>query len=286
MPSPARTEQHRVRHSLAITAAFPLTLLTVAASLGGILLPTTYARETANWAAQGFGQDWVGLLVAVPWLVIAAFSALRGSHRGVLLLAGGYSYAAYQLAIYAFAIHFNSLFLIYTTALGLSVFAFAGLAVVLAKPDSRFGYGERVPVRLAGGFMIAVGLVFAALWLAEIVPALVQGTVPRSVQTAGLFVNPVHVIDLSVVIPAHVACGVLLLRRRPIGYAFAPVVLSFDVLMAASIAGMMIVMRLQGAADAPLGVIGGMIALAGASTAVLMAYLRGTGRVSPHQSFS
>ena len=33
--------------------AFPLALLVLAASLGGLMLPAIYAGETPDWAAQG-----------------------------------------------------------------------------------------------------------------------------------------------------------------------------------------------------------------------------------------
>jgi hypothetical protein len=39
-------------------AAVPLAVLFALVFLGGILLPSTYARETANWAAQAIVQDY------------------------------------------------------------------------------------------------------------------------------------------------------------------------------------------------------------------------------------
>jgi hypothetical protein len=256
----------------AIAAAFPLALLVTATSLGGLLLPSSYARETANWAAQAVGQDWVDLLFAVPWLAITGALALRGWRPALPLLAGGYAYTAYQFAIYAFAVHFNALFLVYCAALGVSSFAFAGTAAALTK--SEVGeIGARVPVRLTGGFLIAVGALFALLWLADIVPALLHGGTPRSTAEAGAITNPVHVMDLSVVLPAHVACGVSLIRGRPFGRAFAPVLLSFGVLMALSIAGMMVVMRIRGEA-AELPVVAAMITVSAASAAIMVVYLR------------
>jgi hypothetical protein len=79
--------------------------------------------------------------------------------------------------------------------------------------------------------------------------------------------------DLAVVLPAHVACGIGLLRRRPLAYLVAPVLLAFGVLMALSIGGMMIVMRLRGA-DASASIAAGMTVLALASTFVLVVFLR------------
>lgn len=258
---------------LAVAAAFPLALLLAIASLVGIVHPTTYVRETENWAAQAVGQDWVDLLFGVPWLAISAWASLRGSRRARILLAGGLLYTVYELVIYAFAVHFNALFLVYCASLGLSLFALLGVGGSLAQEDVRSWFEDTVPVRTPGIFLVTIGVGFALLWLAEIVPALVQGSVPRSVAEAGLLTNPVHVIDLSTVLPAHVAAGVLLLRRHRAGYAAVPVVLAFGVLMALSIAGMMVVMQMRGL-EQTFAVAAGMMVLSTLTATTLVLMLR------------
>jgi hypothetical protein len=105
---------------MASMLSFPLAALFAGASLGNILMPDAYRRETALWTAQGLGQDWVDLLVVVPVLIVSATFALRGSRLSRLLLGGTLAYTAYSLVLYAFAVHFNSLFLVYAVALGLS----------------------------------------------------------------------------------------------------------------------------------------------------------------------
>ncbi len=253
--------------------AFALALLVTVASLGGILLPSTYARESANWAAQGVGQDWADLLFAVPWLVVSGALARSGSRRALLLLGGGFLYTLYAFVLYAFAVHFNALFLIYCAALGLSVFGLGGVAVVLfGEPAEPWRAGPAV-TRAIGVFLMAVGGLFAAAWLADIVPALVHGTVPATVAEAGTATNPVHVLDLSVVLPLHIVAGLSLARRRPLGQTLAPVILGFGVLMAASIAGLMLLMHQRGFPISWIAV-GGMLFLTGVSAAALTALLR------------
>ena len=111
------------------------------------------------------------------------------------------------------------------------------------------------------------------LWLGDIVTALALHSTPPSVQEAGVPTNPVHVIDLSIVLPLHVIAGVALLRRRPLGYVLAPVVLAFGVPMALSLAGMMLVMRTRGF-EASLALVSSMILIATASAAILAFLLR------------
>jgi hypothetical protein len=254
-------------------AAFPLAALVAVASLGGIVLPATYASETASWAAQGVGQDWVNLAVAVPWLSLSGLFALRGSRRALLLLAGALAYLVYSFLIYALAVHFNSLFLVYCAVLGLSFFSLTSIGLELHDKNPSSWYREGVPVRLAGGLLITIGLLFASLWLREVLPALAQGTVPVTIVEAGLFTNPVHVLDLSICLPALLIAGVSILRRRGLGYVLAPVLLGFGVLMAIAIAGMILLLSRRGlpvglAVPSFLGV------LALACTAVLVSFLR------------
>jgi hypothetical protein len=243
-------------------------------SLIGILDPSTYARETANWAAQGVGQDWADLLLLVPAIALGAWWGRLDPARGRLILGGALATTVYTFAIYVFSVRFNRLFLIYCGIFGLACFALAGilLALISSSSSSRAaGPGPRD--RVAGGFLIATGVLFGALWLSEIVPALVRGAPPASLTTTGLATNPVHVLDLSIVLPSFVATGVALVRGQPLARGFGAVLAGFGVLMALSIAILMIVLRGRGE-DAELAVAGAMVAIAAVSLAVLVRLAR------------
>ena len=125
----------------------------------------------------------------------------------------------------------------------------------------------------AGYFLIAIAVLFGAAWLSEIVPAIIGGTLPKSVVEAGTPTNPVHVIDLSVILPLHFLAGLALVRGRSFGSMLAAIVLGFGVLMAMSIAGMMLVMHLRGV-EANLIVAAGMSFISLLSAVVLVRLLR------------
>jgi hypothetical protein len=261
--------------------SLPLALLVAFASLGGIVMPATYARETASWAAQGVGQDWANLVLVVPWLIGAAIFTLRGSRRAVLLLGAALVYTLYSYVIYAFAVHFNALFLIYCVVLGLAFFTLLLLLRAFLEVDVSRWYDDRAPVKTAGILQIVVALVFGGLWLSEIVPAMLAGGVPASLTEGGFFTNPVHVLDLSILLPALAMSGYLLLRRHSTGYLLAPILLGFAVLMAAAIAGMIVMMARRGIAIDP----GSALVLAAmslASAIVLAALLRRVHEVQEH----
>lgn len=265
----------------AIVATWPVALLLGALSLAG-LTTSAYARETPAWTAQAIGQDWFDLLIATPLIVFCAIAARKGSYRWSVVLAGAYAYVVYEMFIYAFAIHFNAMFLVYCTTLGLAAYALVALSLDLA---SRVEPVARGPARLAGGYLVGLGSAFALLWLAEDIPAVFRNTPSQTLVDTGLFTNPVHVIDYAFVLPAHVLAGVLIWRRKRSGDLLAPVVLAFGVLMSASIGGMMIVMHATGAeAAAPVTI--AMFVVSAITAGILALVLRAqrmlASRVSAH----
>jgi hypothetical protein len=229
------------RQASVLTWSLPIAALATVASVLGLVDPGVYDEETTNWATQAQGQD-VGNLLAAVALLVAAVAHVRGSHAAGLVWLGTLFYFVYAYLVYAMAVHFNYLFLVYVAVLGLSVWALLLTTNGLRDQRTGFGAGQRQ----AGWTLVAVGVLFALLWLGELVPALVAGEVPQSVEDAGLWVNPIHVIDLSVVLPGFVVCGVLALRGDRNGLFFAGPWLVFSVLMGSSIVAAMVLMSAEG----------------------------------------
>ena len=92
-----------------------------------------------------------------------------------------------------------SCFLVYVAVLGLSAWAVIFHDGQLRRQDIH--YPEGLPQKVAAYTLIGTGVLFAFLWLSDVVPALLTGRVPASLTEAGLWVNPIHVIDLSMVLP-------------------------------------------------------------------------------------
>jgi len=216
----------RVPIVLSIAAA----VLATGTSLAGMLVRSTYAREADAWAVQAVGQDIANLVVAVV-LLISAVAVRRGSDRGLLVWLGSLLYFIYAFAIYAFAVHFNLWFLAYVAVLGLSFHALVGTLATLdvARVAALLrGHPHR---QGAGRLLIAIGLLFAVVWLAEIVPHLLANTIPPALEETALWTNPVHVLDLAFLLPAMVLVGVLLRRQHPWGLVMAVPLLVFSVTM-------------------------------------------------------
>ncbi|HEY6033940.1 MAG TPA: hypothetical protein VIV58_06760 [Kofleriaceae bacterium] len=215
---------------------FPIAVLVMVAAAGGLFVPAIYGRETASWAAQGIAQDVADLVLAGPALAVAAAFALAGSRRARIATAGLLLYTAYAFAIYAFAVHFNALFLVYCAVLGGSTFALVATVRELAADHSPSWFAAGAPLRATYVTLYALAGVFGALWLAQIVPALLAGRDPAGLAETGLVVNPVHVLDLALVLPAMVVVATGLRHGRPLALVLAPVLLVFAVMMVITIA--------------------------------------------------
>lgn len=226
--------------------SIPLALLLIIVSLTGLYSTGFYAKESLNWQAQSAGQDMADLFLVTPALLITAILAARKRKGALLAWAGVVMYIVYSFIIFCFAVHFNRLFLFYCAILGLSFYSLAWFFyTLLITPVSKTQFNE-VPRKTTGIYFIILAILFAFLWLSEIIPAIIANDVPESVREAGLFTNAVHVIDLSVILPGMLISGILLLKKRYIGYIMAPVFLSFFILMDITIGGLVVVMIKRG----------------------------------------
>ena len=86
-------------------------------------------------------------------------------------------------------------------------------------------------MRIIGIYFIAVSVIFYFLWLAEIIPSIINNAQPKSLIETGLFTNGVHVIDLAVFLPAVFITGIFLLKRKLFGFILTPIMLTFFILM-------------------------------------------------------
>lgn len=207
--------------------SLPIAVLLTVSSLGGLFLPLTHSEETRLHAAQYLGNDAGNILFIVPLLLILAFRARRGSPAARLIWMGTLVYLVYDFLGYAFATHFNSMFLAYCAVLGLSFFALAETLLTLPISEIAHRYGPRTPRKTTAALLLLMGLGMDFHWMSEILPALFAGRIPPAVRDSGLPTEPVAVLDLAFGAPACLLVAILLLRRKPLGIVLGPILLMF-----------------------------------------------------------
>lgn len=251
-----------------------------AVSAAGVFLSGTYERESASIAAQVIGQDMVDLFLVVPLLLISFRMARRGSRTWILIYGGVLAYLMYSFVIYAFGLRFNRFFLLYCATLGLSLYAFVVWMKGAARMEWNRWFGN-LPVRGTAVFLFLVAAIFYGLWLSATLPPAIKGSVPDDIRENGFMINPVHVIDMAFALPALITAGVLLWKRKSLGYLLAAVSLVFIVLLTVALAAMMAVLQIRGIGEDPT-VIAVFAVICLVSVALLVPVFRTLTRSNPN----
>jgi hypothetical protein len=227
-----------MKAALRLTAGVAVLML-LQSSLG--LVYRGQYRDVKWIAATWFGNDWVTLVVALPLLAAGGTLAHRRSSRGLLLWLGTLGYALYNYAYYLLGAALNVFFPLYLAAV-----ITAALALILALSGIRTAdlarrFDAHTPVRLIGGYFVFIGTSLASVWLAMGAAYVFAGR-PTPVETETF--KLVAALDTVLMSPALVIGGVLLWRRRALGYVVSAIagvqgslyllVLSINSLMAAS----------------------------------------------------
>lgn len=268
-----------VRHANGwLWLTFPIAILLAIATAGGLFMNGLY-RDNPYYVAQAIGQDFISLVIVLPTLIVSAFLASRGSTRARLIWFGGLIYLVYTYVVAAFDTSFNSFFLVYVALLGCSLYALIGGLVTSNMPDIREDFTEKTPIKAVSIYMAVLAVLFYFLWLSEIVPALLAGGIPQSIQDNGTATNAVHVLDMAWILPAFGITAVSLWRKQALGYTLAGALLSYAVLLVLAILSMVefMIWRGQPVVVPQVVIFGGLFAI---SLGMLIWYLRGVSSIS------
>ncbi|MCC2631119.1 MAG: hypothetical protein K0S38_928 [Candidatus Paceibacter sp.] len=218
------------------------------ASAAGVFSLSVYVKESAIWAAQGTGQDIINLFLVFPTFLILTYFVSKGSLHALLVWLGTLIYIAYSYVLYSFFVTFGPLFLVYVATLGCAFYAIFGTSLFLARAQFTYAPPSKPSSTAAAIYLFINGLLFAFLWLLEIFSSLRTGTIPPTAVEVGFVINPVHVLDLGFILPAMIAVALLLKKKHVNGYIFAIPVVTFAILMASAILGMIANMHARGLA--------------------------------------
>lgn len=130
-------------------------------------------------------------------------------------------------------------------------------------------YGPRAPVKTMAAVLLLITISAALTELGEIIPCLFSGSIPKSITDTGLPTNPVHVLDLALLLPAFVIAAIALLRRKPVAFVLAPTLMVVVILMSLAVAAMIAFGTFKGIG--PGYVLAGIFVSMAAACAVLLA---------------
>jgi hypothetical protein len=208
-----------------------------------------YHYDTVASASQEKGQDVVTLFLGIPLLVVSLLLYRKGSLRGHLLLTGTLGYFLHTYGSMAFLTSYNPLFLAYVALFSASLFAFVLALTSFDLQSLPAHFSPHLPRRSIAVFLFAVGLFLFVMWLGLIVPPLLRGEAPQALESTTTLV--IQVLDLGVIVPVAFLSGTLLLRRAPLGYLLASIVLVKTLTLGTAVSAMVVGQLLAGV---PLGI--------------------------------
>ncbi|MGN6490959.1 MAG: hypothetical protein ACTHLE_03105 [Agriterribacter sp.] len=208
-----------------------------------LLNPIVYTKETESWRIQSVGQDIVSGVLLIPLLIVSSIRARQKRSNALYIWGGIQMYLLYTFVIYAFAVHFNALFLLYCAILGISFYSLLWYGFEINEVRLQLPAKTATTAKVVAGYFIMTSLLFLFLWLAVIIPATVTGSQPAQLADNGLFTNPVHVLDLSVVLPAFFLTAMALLTQQRVAYLLASSLLCFTALMNVTITFLLFFMQ-------------------------------------------
>ena len=197
-----------------LTLVYAISLVIAAlmaiASVAG-LLNQTIVYPTEELLQAFVPNDLVNLIIGLPILLGSMWLARRGKLVGLLLWPGALIYVFYTYVIYVFCMPVNVAFLLHLTLVTLSAYTMIGLIASIDGKAVQSQLTGAVPERFGGGVVAGLGFLFFARVVSVLVSALITQTSMSSPELA------LNIADFLLT-PAWVIGGVLLWRRRALGY--------------------------------------------------------------------
>jgi hypothetical protein len=212
--SPRFSESWPVSRRLSLTYAssYFIAALMVGASLAGLIFPDAVYPSAERY--QSFAiNDIVNLVIGLPILLSALWLARRKRLVGLLFWPGALLFVLYNYLIYSFTGPVHWLYLVYLALVVLSFYTLAGLLASIDAHAVQQQLAGRVPGKLAGGVLAALGILFLIRAVGLLSGAFVSGVLMPDTELA------LNTVDL-LISPVWILTGVLLWQRQQLGYVF------------------------------------------------------------------
>jgi len=186
-------------------------LLMAFASLAGLLFPgSVYPNEVLQDAF--IANEAVNLFIGLPVLLGCLWLTRDGQLVGVLLWPGALLYVLYNYIAYLIGMPFGWISFVYLALTLVSAYLLFVLLRSFDKNSVQQQFAGNAPARLSESVLVGLGSLFILRALGMIVQA--------SINQITLSMSEIGVLIADVVLSAiWIAGGVLLLLRKPLGYA-------------------------------------------------------------------
>lgn len=181
-----------------------------------------YANNSLLKVGATKGTDIV--MIAAGLILLAILTIYRNRKAHMFLQSGLLLIILYATTCLIMGVGFNQLFLLYVLQFGSSLFAFVLSLYHILSTETYIEQVYKRHLKGTGIFMLISGC-SVLIWLTFILPAVITGQPMENIEI--YTTEPTFVIDLAIVLPSAVFSGIMLLKKKKIGYKITPVLLTF-----------------------------------------------------------
>ena len=187
--------------------------------------------------------DMVNLVLGIPAIVVSMYLTWKQKLIGILCFPGTLLYITYVFTTYLFGLRINFLSILYLILVILSLFIVTLLFMHMDGPRIRDQLKGHVPVRGSGYILFIIGWIIVIFQAVSIMRSVLNHVHPDRVMVAQ------WITDLVVGSPVLIITGLLMIRRKMLGYtAGMGVLLLMTILFVSLIPFMIIEALLSGTA--------------------------------------
>jgi hypothetical protein len=196
--------------TLVFAVSLLIAVLMAIASVSGLLY-RAFIYSTDELVQSFVPNDVANLLIGLPILIGSIWLARRGALLGLLFWPGALFYVFYTYLVYVFSMPLNLGFLLHLMLVTLSAYAMIGLVASIDGKVVQHRLKGHVPEKAGGGVLAGLGVLFFIRATGIFASAIASQT-PLAITELAL-----NVTDFLIT-PAWVIGGLLLWRRRVLGY--------------------------------------------------------------------
>ena len=185
-------------------------LMVILSGMGMLIPDFFYPGPTLR--ENYLANDPVNIILGLPLFIAGLMLIKKDRPLGTLLLPGALIYVIYNYIGYGLGRPWDWLALLY---LGLAALGLIALSVFLLAMDHqavKANLDGKIPRKVSGWILVVFGLAFIALAISTISAGIREGSIPPLGEAA------VSIADIVVSL-GWVSGGILLLRKKPLGYS-------------------------------------------------------------------
>lgn len=194
----------------------PVACLALITSLYSVFNQGIYSRVLdQNWLPGTVAQDLMTIFVGLVLLFLSLKTGEDDVKKQILALSL-LSYLFYGYGIFVIEQLYTSLYLSYIAICSVSFWSLVYAAVNIDRALLGKITVGRISGYLIAGWLAFVALLFYVLWISQVLPLMRAGQKLE-------FTFSIYILDMVFVLPALLISAALVIRRKPAGLFFAPV---------------------------------------------------------------